>query len=224
MYECMCVYIYIYIYIYIYYTQHDRACTPFKKKLFPSWQTVSRYVYCFFFSSNWCLSNNIGMCGEQLTDKANWLGPSGDIWRQTFCWTLVQVMACLMLGAKPLPAQMLNYRQLDAQGYIWVQFYLNLKSFHSRKCIRRCRLQSAIFLVLNVSKKQKTSLNSGRNIIWIHIKFQFFIDTHICTSITKSGKWIKIPMNLRGCGQTCKPSLYMQMHNIFVSICVRFRT
>ena len=58
-------------------------------------------------------------------------------------WTgsaLVQVMACRLFGAKPLPEPMLSYCQL----YSWEQISVKLESkfchFHPRKCIWKCCL------------------------------------------------------------------------------------
>ena len=52
-------------------------------------------------------------------------------------WTgssLVQVMACLLFGAKPLPEPMLAYCQLDSWEHNWVKFESKFYHFHSRKC------------------------------------------------------------------------------------------
>ena len=42
--------------------------------------------------------------------------------RQWTGWTLVQVMACHLLGAKPLPEPMLTYCQLDPKEQTSVKF------------------------------------------------------------------------------------------------------
>ena len=60
-------------------------------------------------------------------------------------WTgssLVQVIACGLFGTKPLSAQMLNNCQWDHQNQTSVKLWLNLRKFHSRKCIRKCLLQN----------------------------------------------------------------------------------
>ena len=58
-------------------------------------------------------------------------------------WTgsgLVQVMACRLFGAKPLPEPMLAYCQLDSYEHISVKFESESNHFHSRKWIWNCRL------------------------------------------------------------------------------------
>ena len=49
-------------------------------------------------------------------------------------------MACRLFSAKPLSAPMMTYCQLDHDEHISMKYYLKLKSFHSRKCIWKCRL------------------------------------------------------------------------------------
>ena len=53
---------------------------------------------------------------------------------------LVQVMACCLFGAKPLPEPMLAYCQLDSWEQIAVKIEWEFYHFHSRKFIRNCRL------------------------------------------------------------------------------------
>ena len=54
---------------------------------------------------------------------------------------------------RPLSEQMLQYCQLDPKEYISVKFRLKFESFHSRKCVRKCRLwNGGYILVLNVLK------------------------------------------------------------------------
>ena len=48
---------------------------------------------------------------------------------------LFQVMACRLLGTKPLPEPMLAYAQLDSWEQISVQFESEFYHFHSRKLI-----------------------------------------------------------------------------------------
>ena len=58
-------------------------------------------------------------------------------------WTvsaLVQVMACRLYGAKPLPEPILDYCQLDPWEQISVKFESEFYHFHSRKCISNFRL------------------------------------------------------------------------------------
>ena len=49
--------------------------------------------------------------------------------------SLVQIMACCLVGAEPLSEAMLPYCQLDPKECISVNFHLQFKSFHSWKCI-----------------------------------------------------------------------------------------
>ena len=58
-------------------------------------------------------------------------------------WTgssLVQVMACRLFGAKPLPEPMLSYCQLDSWEHISVKYESEFYHFHSRKCNWKCGL------------------------------------------------------------------------------------
>ena len=54
--------------------------------------------------------------------------------------TLVQVMACRQFGAKPWPRPMLTYCHLDSLKQSSVKFEAKYKTFHSRKCILKCRI------------------------------------------------------------------------------------
>ena len=54
--------------------------------------------------------------------------------------TLLQIMACHLFSAQLLPELMLPYCQLDPKKHISIKFYLQFKSFHSRKCTSKCRL------------------------------------------------------------------------------------
>ena len=54
--------------------------------------------------------------------------------------SLVQIMACRLFSAKPLPESMMFFCQLDSQEQISVKFKLEFYHFHSRKCISKCRL------------------------------------------------------------------------------------
>ena len=60
--------------------------------------------------------------------------------RQRTGSALVQLMACRLFGAKPLPKPMLTYCQLDSWEQISVKFESEFYHFHSRKCIWYCRL------------------------------------------------------------------------------------
>ena len=66
--------------------------------------------------------------------------PSAACMRQWTGSSLVQVMACRLFGAKPLPEPMLSYCQLDSWEHISVKFESEFYHFHSRKCNWICRL------------------------------------------------------------------------------------
>ena len=60
-------------------------------------------------------------------------------------WTgsvLVQIMVCRLNGAKPLSEPVLTYCQLNPKEHISMEFYLEFKYFHWRKCIWTCHLQN----------------------------------------------------------------------------------
>ena len=64
-------------------------------------------------------------------------------------WTgsaLVQIMACRLFGAKPLPEPIMTSSQLDALQQTWVKFKTKHKTLHSWKCIWKCRLESVNLL------------------------------------------------------------------------------
>ena len=67
--------------------------------------------------------------------------------RQYNIATLVQIMACRLFGAKPLSPPMVSCCQLDPKEHISVKFHLKFKSFNSRKCTWKCRLQNGGHIV-----------------------------------------------------------------------------
>ena len=66
--------------------------------------------------------------------------PSAVYMRQWSGSALVQVMACRLNGAKPLPEPMLTCCPLDSWKQTSVKFESEFYHFHSRKCIWNCRL------------------------------------------------------------------------------------
>ena len=54
--------------------------------------------------------------------------------------TLLRIMACRLVGAKPLSEPMLSYCQSDHKEHISMTFSLKFESFLSRKCAWICRL------------------------------------------------------------------------------------
>ena len=66
--------------------------------------------------------------------------PSAAYMRQRTESAVVQVIACRLFIAKPLPETMLAYCQLDTWKQISVKFESEFYHFHSRKCIWNSRL------------------------------------------------------------------------------------
>ena len=66
--------------------------------------------------------------------------PTAAYMRRETGTAMVQVMACRLFGAKPLPAQMLAKSQLDCWVQISVKFESEFYRFHSRNCIWKCHL------------------------------------------------------------------------------------
>ena len=75
------------------------------------------------------------------------LPPSATYMRQWPGSALVQIMACRLFGAKPLPQPVLTYQQLDPYEPISLKFKSQFKHYYSRKCIRRCRLRNGSYFV-----------------------------------------------------------------------------
>ena len=55
-------------------------------------------------------------------------------------------MACRLITTKPLSEPMLLCFQLYPKEHISVKFYLKFKSFHSRKCTWKCRLENGAIM------------------------------------------------------------------------------
>ena len=76
---------------------------------------------------------------------SNWWSVNSSPPRATYMrrWTgsaLVQIMAWHQISHKPLSEPMLIYCKLDSLEQISVKFESEFYHFHSRKCIRKCRL------------------------------------------------------------------------------------
>ena len=71
--------------------------------------------------------------------------PSAAYMRQWTGYVLVQVMACLLFGAKPLHETMLADSQLDTYEQTSVKFESKYHSFHSRICMCRLRNGGILF-------------------------------------------------------------------------------
>ena len=63
---------------------------------------------------------------------------------ETSQWTLLQMMAWYLWGAKPYPEPMLSYCQLDPNEHFFNEIHLKFKSFYPRNCIWKCRPQDGI--------------------------------------------------------------------------------
>ena len=66
--------------------------------------------------------------------------PSATYMRQWIGSALIQVMACRLFGAKPLPEPMLAYCQLDPQEQTSVKLESKYETFHLWKFTWKCRL------------------------------------------------------------------------------------
>ena len=66
--------------------------------------------------------------------------PSAAYMRQWIGSVLVQIMACRLFGAKPLPEPMLAYCSLGSWEQISMKFKSEFYHFPSRKCTWNCRL------------------------------------------------------------------------------------
>ena len=108
-----------------------RQCWPRSMSLYgittPQW--VNDFLFFFFFFK-W-LPQRFTFCG---------LVTPWDI--RQIEWTLLQVMAWHLLGAKPLPEPMLTYHQLHPQEQTSKKSESKYKTFHSQKCISKRRLQN----------------------------------------------------------------------------------
>ena len=68
--------------------------------------------------------------------------PSAAFMRQWTRSAFVQIMTCHLIGAKPLSERMQPHCQLDPTEQAYVKFESKYKTFHSWKCIWRCRLRN----------------------------------------------------------------------------------
>ena len=73
-----------------------------------------------------------------LRSKINSTPTSAAFMRQWTGSSLVQVMACRLFGAKPLPEPVWIYCQLDSWEQVSVKFESEFDNFYSRKCIWKC--------------------------------------------------------------------------------------
>ena len=85
-----------------------------------------------------------GLVTENLSvfPADNSLRPSDPYMRQWSIPSLLQIMACCLLGAKSLSEPILPYCQLYPRKHISVKFYLKFKNFYWRKCNWKCHLRN----------------------------------------------------------------------------------
>ena len=87
--------------------------------------------------------------------------------RQKNIPSLLQIMACHLIGAKPLSETTLPYCQLHPKEHISTKFYLKLKSFHSWKCIWTCRQwNGGHFVSVSMSWRKATYEFSVQVALW----------------------------------------------------------
>ena len=109
-------------------------------------------------------------------DGFNSLRPSDAYMRQLTRPSLVQIMACRLVGTKPISEPTLVYCQLDPWEWTSVKYQWKLKHFHLEKCVNNRRLRnvghlvSASMYVLNNAQLASSSGNSCMNMLWINQK------------------------------------------------------
>ena len=92
-----------------------------------------------------CIADWETLSGPPLNDgmmAINSSPPSAAYMRQWTGSALVQIMACRLIGAKPLSEPMLTYCQLDLWEQTSVKFKSKYKTFHSWNFKWKCRLRS----------------------------------------------------------------------------------
>ena len=96
----------------------------------------------YIFIQENAFENVVRKMAAIMPDASNSSPPSATYIHQ---WTRsagVQVMACRLSGAKPLPEPMLIYCQLDPQEQTSMKSESKYKIFRSRKCIWKCCQQN----------------------------------------------------------------------------------
>ena len=124
---------------YMYFIQTQK----FKRSLSSQWETCNNHwlgTYTkvslpIFAMVNWMIGNisfipwSIGWLGNISFIWVNSFPPSAAYMHQWTDSSLVQVMACCLIGAKPLPEPMLAYCQLDT----WEQIGIRMLPFSFKK-------------------------------------------------------------------------------------------
>ena len=97
-------------------------------------------LYCYHVIFDCVITwTNCTNVKNQLTN-INSLRPSDAYMCQWTRSALFQIMACRLIGAKPLPKPMLTYCQLDPKEQ--TSFVSKYKTLNSRQCIWKHRLQN----------------------------------------------------------------------------------
>ena len=95
---------------------------------------ITYFATWHLWSYPWC-PHNFGM-----RRAINSSPPNATYMRQWTGSALVQVMACRLFGARPLPELMPSNCRLDPWEPMSVKIESKQKHFHSRICIWKCRL------------------------------------------------------------------------------------
>ena len=91
----------------------------------------------------WYWPGSVRLLHYQHRNGCNSSPPSAAYMGQLIGSVLVQIMACRLFSAKPLPAPMLVYCLLDPQEQNSVEFESKHKIINSWKCIwKKCRLRN----------------------------------------------------------------------------------
>ena len=100
----------------------------------PAWKITCWHITTQFYLPG----DKIYASGMQA--HLNSFPPSATYMRQWTVSSLVQVMACRLFCAKPLPEPVMVYCQLDSWQQVSVKFESEFYHFLSMKCIWTCRL------------------------------------------------------------------------------------
>ena len=104
-----------------------------------------RVIFEHFLRKMW-VHDFIHVMKYHGSSSVNSLWPSNTVWWLWSWSALPQLLAYHLFNAKPIPGSMLTYCQLGPQEQTSMKFSTNLRTFHSRKCIWKCRLQTGSHL------------------------------------------------------------------------------
>ena len=114
-------------------------------------------------------------------------------------WTrssLVQIMACRLLGAKPLSEPMLTYSQLGLKEQNSVKYQSKWEHFHSRKC------------------DFPTKLSWGR---WVKLHNMMYVPLGYSLIIEESAWWLSMAWCLFGTRTSATIMMTLASHSLRVS-------